>query len=124
MNAVFNIKRFGNLSKREITYTWKTFLYIVAGLIVYFITAKLLDSMWQIQLMNLLPIIGIALIICGAPFINKNLNNANFIPFLTTPASNFEKWLLVWTKSALIMPALIIGTIVILNYPLAELIIK
>ncbi len=116
MYAVFNIKRVGNIFKRELTYTWKTFLYIVAGLTVYFIAAKLLDSMWQFQLMNLLPIIGIALIICGAPFINKNLNNANFTPFLTTPASNFEKWLLIWTKSTLIMPVLIIGTIVILNY--------
>lgn len=116
MNAVFNIKRFGNLFQREVTYTWKTFLYIVTGLVVYFIAAKLLDSMWQFQLMHLLPIIGVALIICGAPFINKNLNNANFIPFLTTPASNFEKWFLIWAKSALIMPILIIGTILLLSY--------
>ena len=116
MDTVFNIKRFGNLFKREFTYTWKTFLYVITGLIVYFIAAKLLDSMWQFQLMNLLPIIGIALTICGVSFINKNLNNTNFIPFLTTPASNFEKWLLIWTKSTLIMPILIISTILLLSY--------
>lgn len=115
MDAIFNIKRFGNLLAREFAYTWKTFLYIVMGLIVYFIAGKLLDSMWQFQLMSLLPIIAIALIICGAPFINKNLNKANFVPFLTTPASNFEKWLLIWAKSVLIMPILIIGTILLLN---------
>lgn len=115
MDAVFNIKRFSNLFRREFTYTWKTFLYIVTGLVVYFTAAKLLDATWQFQLMSLLPIIGFALIICGTPFINKNLNKANSVPFLTTPASSFEKWLLIWVKSVLITPILVIGTILLLN---------
>lgn len=115
MDTVFNIKRFVNLLKREFTYIWKTLLYIVVGLIIYYIAAKLLDSMWQFQLMSLLPMIAIAFVICGTPFINKNLNKANFTPFLTIPTSNFERWLLLWAKSVLIMPILIIGTILLLN---------
>lgn len=115
MDAIFNIKRFGNLLRREFTYTWKTFLYLVTGLVVYFTAAKLLDATWQFHLMYLLPIIGFGLIICGTPFINKNLNKANSVPFLTTPASGFEKWLLIWGKSALITPVLVIGTILLLD---------
>jgi len=123
MDAVFNIKRFGNLIRRETLYSWKVFLYIVLGLVAYFVMAKLLDSMWQLQVIALLPPAGIAFVICGTPFINKNLNKVNFIPFLTIPASNFEKWLLLWIKSVIIMPILVIGTIYLLNYISPTLII-
>ncbi|MDR1707059.1 MAG: hypothetical protein LBR46_03560 [Prevotella sp.] len=126
MDAVFNIKRFGNLLKREFTYSWKIFLYIVTGLVAYFIVAKLLDSIWLFKLMNLLLVIGIAIIICGTSLINKNLNKNNFNAFFTVPASNFEKWLLLWVKSVLIMPILVIATITLLNlilpsFPLNEI---
>ncbi len=115
MDAVFNIKRFGNLFKREFTYTWKIFFYIVAGLVVYFIAAKLLDSTWEFKFSNFLPIFGLGLIVCGAPFINKNLSKANSVSFLSTPASTFEKWLLLWCKSAVITPVLVVGTILLLD---------
>ncbi|GAB6007973.1 hypothetical protein [Dysgonomonas reticulitermitis] len=115
MDAIFNIKCFGNLLRREFTYTWKTFLYIVTGLVVYFIVAKLLDSTWEFKFTNFLPIFGLGLIVCGVPFINKNLNKANSVSFLSTPASNFEKWLLMWCKSVVITPILVIGTILLLD---------
>jgi hypothetical protein len=88
---------------------------MVTGLVVYFTAAKLLDATWQFRLISLLPIMGFALIICGISFINKNLNRANSVPFLTTPASSFEKWLLIWSKTVLITPILVLGTILLLN---------
>jgi hypothetical protein len=61
-------------------------------------------------------VIGIALVVCGTPFINKNLDKTNFNSFFTIPASNFERWLLLWAKSVLIMPILVAGTIFLLNW--------
>ncbi|MDR1091596.1 MAG: hypothetical protein LBL79_11015 [Prevotella sp.] len=115
MDAVFNIKRFGDLMKKEIAYSWKTYSYILLGMIAYYIIAKLIDTIWQINLIVVFPALVILLMVCVIPVIDRNMNKANFIPFLTSPVSTFERWTMLWAKSVLIMPILIIATLLLLD---------
>lgn len=115
MDTVFNIKRFGSFAKRELTYSWKTYVYVILGVIAYYILAQLMDSIWQMNLTILLPALAVILITCAIPLMDKNMNKANFIPFFTTPISTFERWLLLWLKAVIIMPILVIATIFLLH---------
>jgi hypothetical protein len=101
--------------KKEIAYSWKTYSYILLGITAYYIIAKLTDTIWHINLTFLLMPLIIVLVSCAIPVIDRNLNRADSIPFFTTPASTFERWMMLWMKTVIIMPALVIAVIFLLH---------
>lgn len=115
MNAVFNLKRFVYLAKREVIYSWKVFLYLIAGFIVYFILAQLLDNIWDTNLLNVIPIAALAIMICGTSLVDKNLSKTNAKSFFTIPVSNFERWLILWLKAIIVMPVLLVSVVYLLD---------
>lgn len=108
MDKVFNINRFWKLVKKETALCHKQYLFIICGLLAYFIIAVLVHSLYNNRiLLEFMPFIYVVMIICVSPFLDKNLSESNISFYLSTPASSFERFLVMWGKNVIIFPLII-----------------
>ncbi|MDR0823491.1 MAG: hypothetical protein LBN74_00225 [Prevotella sp.] len=115
MDKIFNINRFWNLAKKETVTYRKQYLFLICGLLAYYIIATVISNKFGSEMLKVIPAIYCSLIACVAPFWDKSRNDANIIFYLSTPVSTFERFLVMWIKSVIIMPLLIIGVSSFLN---------
>ncbi|NDV96648.1 hypothetical protein D0T84_17265 [Dysgonomonas sp. 521] len=119
MDTVFNINRFWNLAKKEFVTYRKQYLFVICGLVAYYIIAALIslyDSNISRNMVQLMPVIYVLLIICAAPFLDKNLKESNISFYLSTPVSTFERFLMMWCKNVIIFPLMMFIISYTLNY--------
>ncbi len=108
MDKVFNINRFWKLVKKETALYHKQYLFIICGLLAYFIIAVLVYSLYNDRvLLQFMPVIYVVMIVCVSPFLDKNLNESNISFYLSTPASSFERFLAMWCKNVIVFPLII-----------------
>lgn len=115
MDTIFNITRFIDLIKREAIASWRQYAYMILGIVAYFIIALLVDKMWGVQMLRMLPAIYIIIIILSALFIDRNLNKENSMFYFTLPTSTFERFLTLWIKCVIVVPALMLGIALLLH---------
>lgn len=115
MSAVLNIERFWNLQKREFAMYWKQYLFIICGIAAYYTIATVWESIDTGWLWNMLPPVYVAIIICSISF-DKNLSDANSTFYFTLPVSTFERFLGLWIKYIVIIPLLVFGASVCLDF--------
>lgn len=114
MNTVFNITRFGNLMKKEAIASWRFYLYIILGVIAFFIMAIILEEKWPLLKISIPPLYML-FVICVAPMIDRNMSVQNVSFYLSLPVSKFERWLLLWLKAVIILPLILTILVYIFN---------
>lgn len=114
MNTVFNADRFVNLLKREAIMSRKQYLFIICGIAAFYAIAVFLEYYYSSGLIKLLPFIYLILIV-GAPYFDKSQDESHTHFYFSLPVSTFERFLVLWIKSVIVMPIIIFGISIILD---------
>ncbi|WP_165040695.1 hypothetical protein [Dysgonomonas sp. ZJ709] len=116
MDAIFNIKRFINLEKRNIVADRMQYLYLIAASVaIYIISTVLFVATDSASLGDLIPILYMFVIIFAPCLLGKNISKNNSIFDFMLPASTFEKFLSLFLKYAFLIPFLCISILFILS---------
>lgn len=116
MNAIFNINRFWELEKRNFFLSRMQYLYIAGGLVgLYFLSMLLNVITGNSNLIWLIYMIVATVIVAGPCFFEKSRGKHSSIFDFTLPASTFEKFISVWIKYVIILPAMIFILLHLLN---------
>lgn len=115
MNTTFNIERFRKLEKRDIYLSKSNFLYIIGALIGCYILSLFLYILTESSLSVLIYFISFLAISISPCFLEKPISKNSSVFDFIMPVSAFEKFLTIWIKYVIIVPAIVFGTIFILN---------
>lgn len=119
MNTVFNINRFWNLIKKEFVTYRKQYLFVICGLVAYFVIAALMYHLYDNSfafMLQFIAVIYVVLIMCVAPFLDKSLKESNILFYLSGPVSTFERFLMMWGKNVIVFPLVIFIISYILSF--------
>lgn len=116
MNAVFDIKRFINLEKRNLLTHKNQFAYaslIILGYFVLSVLFTLITGIGQLFLLGIYPICFFVIVFAPG-FFEKNIQKNNSIFDFILPGSTFEKFLIMIMNYAVLIPILCFSIVFLL----------
>ncbi|MBB4036109.1 nitrogen fixation-related uncharacterized protein [Dysgonomonas hofstadii] len=116
MDTVFNINRFVNLEKRNISLSKMQYIYIASSLAGLYILSMLLHILTGSNFAEFIYFIAYVVIVGGPCFFEKNISKHSSIFDFTLPTSTFEDFLSIWIKYVILIPVSIFLVILILNF--------
>lgn len=115
MNAIFDIKRFCKLEKRNLSFSRMQYLYILAGFTGVYLLSMLLKVWADFSLSGFIYAGAFIVIMCGPCLFEKSRSKYTGIFEFILPASTLEKYLSIWLRYVVFIPASIGLLILVLN---------
>lgn len=126
MNAIFDINRFWKLEKRNLFFSKMQYLYILAGFTGVYLLSMLLKVWADFSLSGFIYVGAFIVIVCGPCLFEKSRSKYTGVFDFILPVSSFEKYLSIWLRYVVFIPALLCLLLFVLNtltglIPVAEI---
>lgn len=115
MNAIFDINRFWKLEKRNLSFSKMQYWYILAGFTGVYLLSMLLKVWADFSLSGFIYVGAFIIIMCGPCLFEKSRSKYTGIFDFILPASTFEKYLSIWLRYVVFIPALLCLLFFVLN---------
>jgi len=115
MNTIFNTNRFLKLEKRNFFLSKMQYLYIIGGLAGLYLLSMLMKVLVDFSFSGLVFTAAFVVVVAGPCFFEKSMTKHGSVFDFILPASTFEKFLSIWLKYVIFIPAAILLLFLLLN---------